>query len=94
MKLQTGPPSFLGVKLERWSGEKKEIVIEDCEPEVLDIVVNYVYGIEIPNQVLTVMKVTIVSDSALRSGIVLACAKFLTSLKCSLCPTSRNAWKT
>ena len=84
----------MGVKLGRWSGEKKETMIKDCEPEVLDIVVNYMYGIEIPNQVLTVMKVTVVSDSALRSGIALACAKFLTSPKCSLCPTSRNAWKT
>ena len=50
----TNRSSFLGVKLERWSDEKKEIVIEDCEPEVLEIVVNYMYGIEIPNQVLTV----------------------------------------
>ena len=83
----------MGVKLGRWSGENKEIVIEDCEPEVLDIVVNYMYGIEIPNQVLT-MEVTVVSDTALRSGIALACAKFLTSPKCSLCPTSRNTWKT
>ena len=41
----------MGVKPERWSGEKKDIVIEDCEPEVVDIVVNYIYGIEIPNQV-------------------------------------------
>ena len=83
----------MGVKLERWSGEKKEIVIEDCEPQVLDIVVNYMYGIEIPNQVLTVTEVSVVSDPALRSGIAFACAKFLTSPKCSLCPTSRNTWK-
>ena len=69
-------------------------MIEDCEPEVLDIVVNYMYGIEIPNQVFTVMEVSVSSDSALRSCIVLACAKFLTSPKCSLCPTSRNVWKT
>ena len=60
----------MGVKLERWSGEKKEIVIEDCEPEVLDIVVNYMYGIEIPNQVLTVIEVSRVSDFAL-TGVVL-----------------------
>ena len=69
-------------------------MIEDCEPEVLDIVVNYMYGIEIPNQVLTVTEVSVVSDPALRSGIAFACAKFLTSPKCSLCPTSRNAWRT
>jgi len=42
-------PSFLGVKLKRWSGASKDIVIEDCKPEVLDIVVNYMYGIEIPD---------------------------------------------
>ena len=66
----TNRSSFLGVKLERWSGEKKEIVIEDCEPEVLDIVVNYMYGIEIPNQVLTVIEVSRVSDFAL-TGVAL-----------------------
>ena len=60
----------MGVKLERWSGEKKEIVIEDCEPEVVDIVVNYLYGIEIPNQVLTVIEVSRVSDFAL-TGVAL-----------------------
>ena len=66
----TNRSSFLGAKLERWSGEKKEIVIEDCEPEVLDIVVNYMYGIEIPNQVLTVIEVSRVSGFAL-TGVVL-----------------------
>ena len=45
-------------------------MIEDCEPEVLDIVVNYMYGIEIPNQVLTVIEVSRVSDFAL-TGVVL-----------------------
>ena len=49
-------PSFLGTKLKRWSGEKKEIVIEDCDPQVLDIVVNYMYGIKIPDLVYIVMK--------------------------------------
>ena len=38
--------------MKRWSGASKEIVIEDCEPEVLDIVVNYMYGIEIPDLVV------------------------------------------
>ena len=49
-------PSFLGTKLKRWSGEKKEIVIEDCDPQVLDIVVNYMYGIKIPDLVYIVVK--------------------------------------
>jgi len=42
-------PSFMGVKLKRWSGASKDIVIEDCKPEVLDIAVNYMYGVEIPD---------------------------------------------
>ena len=45
-------------------------MIENCEPEVLDIVVNYMYGIEIPNQVLTVIEVSRVSDFAL-TGVAL-----------------------
>ena len=46
----------MGTKLKRWSGEKKEIVIEDCDPEVLDIVVDYMYGIKIPDLVHILMK--------------------------------------
>ena len=46
----------MGTKLKRWSGEKKEIVIEDCDPQVLDIVVNYMYGIKIPDLVYIVMQ--------------------------------------
>ena len=45
-------------------------MVEDCEPEVVDIVVNYMHGIEIPNQVLTVIEVSRVSDFAL-TGVVL-----------------------
>ena len=46
----------MGTKLKRWSGEKKEIVIEDCDPQVLDIVVNYMYGIKIPDLVYILIK--------------------------------------
>ena len=56
-------PSFLGVKLKRWSGASKDIVIEDCEPEVLDIVVNYMYGIEIPDLVCSIKEVPLNSRS-------------------------------
>jgi len=42
-------PSFFGAKLKRWCDDKREIVLENCDPEVLDIVVNYMYGIEIPD---------------------------------------------
>ena len=45
---------FMGVKLKRWSGASKDIVIDDCKPEVLDIVVIYMYGIEIPYLVCSI----------------------------------------
>jgi len=35
--------------LKRWCDDKGEIVLENCDPEVLDIVVNYMYVIEIPD---------------------------------------------
>jgi len=42
---------FLRAKVERWSDEKREIVIEDCDPEILAVVVNYMYGIDLPRLV-------------------------------------------
>ena len=53
-KLDTGiyrSPSLFGAKLKRWCDDKREIVLENCDPEVLDIVVNFMYGIEIPDLV-------------------------------------------
>ena len=35
--------------MKSWDGEEREIVLEkECDPEVLDIVVDYMYGIDIP----------------------------------------------
>jgi len=63
-------PSFLGTKLKRWSGEKKEIVIEDCDPEVLDIVVDYMYGIKIPDlDCLQLIKVLEISEIFLMTDL-------------------------
>jgi len=62
--LRARSPSFLGVKLERWSGASKDIVIEDCKPEVLDIVVNYMHGIEMPD--LDCLRLCQVLDIAVR----------------------------
>ena len=39
--------------MERWSDEKREIVIEDCDPEILAVVVNYMYGIDLPRLVVS-----------------------------------------
>ena len=74
-------PSFLGVKLKRWSGASKDIVIVDCEPEVLDIVVNYMYGIEIPDLVCCKAYLEVLTYSLSRTA--LSYAKFLTSQRCS-----------
>ena len=35
--------------MKSWDGKEREIVLEEeCDPEVLDIVVDYMYGIDIP----------------------------------------------
>ena len=78
-------PSFLGVKLKRWSGASKDIVIEDCEPEVLDIVVNYMHGIEMPDLVCSIKGVPLILDLSPR--IAFGYAKFLTLPKGSSCQT-------
>ena len=79
MKLQTGLRSWES----NWEGgvvKKKEIVIEDCEPEVLDIVVNYMYVIEIPDLVCCKAYLEVLTYSLSRT--VLSYAKFLTSQRC------------
>ena len=36
-------------KVLRWMDEKREIVCDNCDPEVLTVVVEYMYGIDLPN---------------------------------------------
>ena len=45
---------FFGAKLKRCSEEKREVVLDECDLEVLDIVVDYMYGIDIPNLVCNI----------------------------------------
>jgi len=40
---------FFEAKVERWGNEKGEVVIEACDPEVLSIVVDYMYGADLPS---------------------------------------------
>ena len=58
---------FLRAKVERWSDEKREIVIEDCDPEILAVVVDFMYGIDLPRLVVSF-------------SLTLMCFKFNTSL--------------
>ena len=45
--------SYLEAKVKRWSEEKKnELEIEDCDPTTFEIIVDYMYGIAIPDSVL------------------------------------------
>ena len=39
--------------MERWSDEKREIFIEDCDPEIPAVVVDYMYGIGLPKLVVS-----------------------------------------
>ena len=83
-KLDTGiyrSPSFFGAKLKRWCDDKREIVLENCDPEVLDIVVNYMYGIEIPDLVCCKAYLEVLTYSLSRTA--LSYAKSLTSQRCS-----------
>ena len=43
---------YLEAKVNRWSEDKKELVIEDCDPVTFNILVDYLYGIEIPKSVI------------------------------------------
>ena len=67
--------------MKRWCDDKREIVLENCDPEVLDIVVNYMYGIEIPDLVCSKAYLKVLTYSLSRT--VLSYAKFLTSQRCS-----------
>jgi len=62
-------PLFFGAKLKRCSEEKREVVLDECDLEVLDIVVDYMYGIDIPNldclklgKVLDISKMFLMAD--------------------------------
>ena len=44
---------YIEAKVSRWCKEKKELVIDDCDPVTLDIIVDYMYGCPIPDFVVT-----------------------------------------
>ena len=43
---------YLEAKVNRWCKEKMELVIDDCDPATLDIIVDYMYGSPIPESVM------------------------------------------
>ena len=67
--------------MKRWCDDKREIVLENCDPEVPDFVVNYMYGIEIPDLVSSKAYLKVLTYSLSRTA--LSYAKFLTSQRCS-----------
>ena len=67
--------------MKRWCDDKREIVLENCDPEVLDFVVNYMYGIEIPDLVCCKAYLEVLTYSLSRTA--LSYAKSLTSQRCS-----------
>ena len=42
---------YLEAQVNRWCKEKKELVIEDCDLATFNIIVDYMYGIAIPDSV-------------------------------------------
>ena len=44
---------YLEAKVNRWSEDKKELVIEDCDPVTFNILVDYMYGMKIPKSVIS-----------------------------------------
>ena len=51
---------YLEAKVNRWSKKKRELVIENCDVTCFNIIVDYMYGIEIPESV--VVKVNSAAD--------------------------------
>ena len=51
---------YMEAKVNRWSKEKRELVIEDCDVTSFNIIVDYMYDIEIPKSV--VVKVNSAAD--------------------------------
>ena len=43
---------YLEAKVNRWSKEKRELVIENCDITSFNIIVDFMYGIEIPESVV------------------------------------------
>ena len=43
---------FFEAKIVRWTDGKREIVLEDCDPEALGAVVDFMYGTDLPDMVM------------------------------------------
>ena len=54
---------YLEAKVNRWCKEKKELVIEDCDLVTFNVIVDYMYGIAIPDSVRINANVNTEEDS-------------------------------
>ena len=43
---------FFEAKIARWSDEKREIVLDGCDPEALGLVVGFMYGTDLTDMVI------------------------------------------
>ena len=55
---------YMKAKVNRWSKEKRELVIEDCDVTSFNIIIDYMYDIEIPKSV--VVKLNSAADEKAR----------------------------
>ena len=44
---------YIEANVNRWCKENKELVIDDCDPDTFNIIVDYMYGSPIPSNVVT-----------------------------------------
>ena len=55
---------YLEAKVNRWCKDKRELVIEDCDLVTFNIIVDYMYGIAIPDSVLIKVAANTDEDSS------------------------------
>jgi len=68
---------FLKAMVQRWTNQKREIVLDGCDPEVLSVVVGYMYGKDLPELADCLCKVLEVSERFLMADLKAEVEKML-----------------
>ena len=61
---------FFEARVNRWSDEKRELVIDDCDLDTFEIIVGYMYGLAIPGYLVPAPKNQTVHEIGLPPRIV------------------------